>query len=135
MKSTKSVLLLVSILVMLSIWGFIAVYRSGYIPNGLDVFIFFLIMSAGIYSFVNHMKQHRDVENGFPVEDELSARIKYKAGYKAFMASMYLWLAIFLFQRFFPDTETMLGTGILLSAVLFMLIKGHLTRHFHEDQD
>jgi hypothetical protein len=65
----------------------------------------------------------------------MSTRIKYKAGYHAFMASMYIWLFIFLFKDLFPDVETMLGGGILLSAVTAMAIKAYLTRHYHEDQD
>ena len=135
MKQTKRALLLVSILIMLCIWGFIAGYRTGYIPTGLDLFIFALIMIAGIYAFVTHLKQHKDVQSGFPAEDEMSTRIKYKAGYYAFLASMYMWLFIFLFKDFFPDVETMLGGGILLSAALSIVIKTYLTRNYHEDQN
>ncbi|MFC1777101.1 hypothetical protein ACFL3I_07145 [Pseudomonadota bacterium] len=135
MKQTKRALLLVSILIMLCIWGFIAAYRTGYIPTGLDLFIFALIMIAGIYAFVTHLKQHKDVQSGFPAEDEMSTRIKYKAGYYAFLASMYMWLFIFLFKDFFPDVETMLGGGILLSAALSIVIKTYLTRNYHEDQN
>jgi len=135
MKQTKRALLLVSILIMLCIWGFIAAYRTGYIPTGLDLFIFALIMIAGIYAFVTHLKQHKDVQSGFPAEDEMTTRIKYKAGYYAFLASMYMWLFIFLFKDFFPDVETMLGGGILLSAALSIVIKTYLTRNYHEDQN
>jgi len=135
MKQTKNTLLLVSVLVMFSIWGFIAIYKAGFIPTGLDIFIFAMIMIGGIYAFVTQMKRHKDIESGFPVEDEMSTRIKYKAGHHAFMASMYMWLFIFLFKDHFPDVETMLGGGILLSGVMAMLIRSYLTRNFHEDQD
>jgi len=135
MKQTKNTLLLVSALVMLSVWGFAAVYEGGFIPAGLDIFIFAMIMIGGIYAFITHMKRHKDLENGFPVEDEMSTRIKYKAGHRAFIVSMYIWLFIFLFKDLFPDVETMLGGGILLSAVLFIAIKSYLTRHYHENQD
>ena len=135
MKQTKIALLLVSILAMLCVWGFIAVYKGGYIPTGLDALIFALIIIGGIYAFVTHLKQHKDVQSGFPAEDEMSTRIKYKAGYHAFMASIYIWLFIFLFKDFFPDVESMLGSGILLSIILSMLIKAYLTRNYREDQD
>ena len=135
MKPSKIVLLLVSILSMLCVLGFIIVYTDGYMPTGLDVFIIVLIIIAGIYAFVTHLKQHKDVQSGFPAEDEMSTRIKYKAGYYAFLASMYMWLFIFLFKDLFPDVETMLGGGILMSAVLSIVIKSYLTRHYHEDQD
>jgi hypothetical protein len=135
MKQAKNALLTVSVLVLLGIWGFIALYRSGYIPEGLDIFIFAMIIIAGIYAFATHMKQYKDVRSGFPAEDEMSTRIKYKAGYYAFTVSLYMWLFIFLFNRFFPNVETMLGGGILLSAVLSIAIKSYLTSHYDEDQD
>ena len=119
---------------MLSIWGFIAVYKGGFIPTGLDIFIFVLIMIGGMYAFVTHLRRYKDVKSGFPAEDEMSTRIKYKAGYYAFMASLYMWLFIFLFKDLFSDVETMLGGGILMSAVLAIVIKSYLTR-YHEDQD
>jgi hypothetical protein len=46
-----------------------------------------------------------------------------------------MWLFIFLFKDIFPDVETMLGGGILLSGVISIAIKAYLTRHYHEDQD
>ena len=102
---------------------------------GLDVFIFAMIMIAGIYAFVVQMRCFKDLKSGFPPEDELSTQIKYKAGYYAFITSMYVWLAIFLFQRHFADVETMLGCGILLSAVVSIAIKTYLARNYHEDQN
>ena len=135
MKKPESMLIPVSMLVMLSIWGFIFAYRGGFIPTGVDVFIFLLIIVGGVYAFVDQMKKHKDIQAGFPAEDEMSTRIKYKAGHHAFMASMYLWLFIFLFHDHFPDIETMLGAGILLSAVLAIVIKSYLTRTYHENQD
>jgi hypothetical protein len=135
MKSAKSLIVLVSILMVLSIFGFIALYRAGYMPGGLDVFIFALIIVSGTYAFVTHMKQQKDASLGFPTEDELSTRIKYKAGYFSFIASMYIWLIVFLLARFFPDTESMLGSGILLSAFVAIVIKSYLTRNYDENQN
>ncbi len=135
MKNMKSYLVLVSILGMLSIWGFIVVYKAGYIPAGLDIFIFLMIVVAAVYSFVTEMKKNKDIEKGYPAEDEMSKHIKYKAGYYSFICSMYMWLFILLFKSYFPDVETMIGGGILFSAVLSMGIKSYMTRHFHENKD
>lgn len=135
MKQSKTALVLVSILVMLSVWGFIAVYRNGYVPSGLDLLIFVLIIVSGVYAFMTHLKRHRELVAGYPAEDEMSRLIKYKAGHHAFMASMYIWLAIFLFKESFPDIETLLGGGILLSGVTAMAIRAYLTRHFDENPD
>ncbi len=135
MKHAKNALVLQSILAMGAIWVFIALYRAGYIPSGLDVFIFAMIMVSAVYAFVTHMKRYKDEKQGFPPEDELSTQIKFKAGYLAYIASMYIWLFIFLLQRLFPDSETMLGSGILLSAIVATVIKGYLTRNFHENEN
>jgi len=135
MKQAKSALIPVSALFMLSIFGFSALYNAGYIPNGLDLFIFAMIMIAGIYAFVVHMKRYKDLEQGITPDDELSNQIKYKAGYYSFLVSMYLWLFIFMFQRYFPDVETMLGGGILLSGIIAMGMRAWMARHLDEYSD
>lgn len=135
MSESKSAIVPVSVLIMLLIWGFIALYHGGYIPRGLDIFIFAMIVVGGVYAFVTHMRRYKEVKEGFPVEDELSTQIKYKAGYYAFLTSLYIWLAIFLFQRFIPDVETMLGGGILLSACVAIGIKAYLTRSYNENEN
>lgn len=135
MGDSKSKLVSVSVLVMLTIWGFVALYHAGYIPKGLDLFIFAMIMVAGIYAFVKQMRRYEEEKRGFAVEDELSKRIQYKAGYYSFIASIYIWLAIFLFHRFIPDVETMLGGGILLSAIVSIGINTYLTRNYNEDEN
>jgi len=135
MKQSKNALIILSILSMTFILGLIGVYRAGYIPKGLDVFIIALTVIAAVYAFVVYLKQHKDVKSGFPAEDEMTTLIKYKAGYYAFLASMYMWLLIFLFKRLFADAETMLGSGILMSAVFAIVIKSYLTRNHHADQD
>jgi len=133
MKQTKNILLLISLLVMLSVWGFVVVYEMGFLPQGLDIFIFALIAITGVYAFVTHTKKNRDFEKGIPVEDEMSLLIKYKAGHHAFLASLYMWLLIFIFKDLFPDVETMLGGGILFSAFMSMGIRSYMNRHFNED--
>jgi len=135
MKQSRNALIIVSILSMTFILGLIGVFRAGYIPKGLDIFIIALTVIAAVYALVVYLKQHKDVKSGFPAEDEMTALIKYKAGHYAFIASMYMWLLIFLFKRLFPDVETMLGSGILMSAVFAIVIKSYLTRNYHADQD
>ena len=133
MKAGKNSLLFVSVLAMAGIWGFIAAYRSGYVPAGLEIFIFLLIMVAGIYAFVVQMRIHKDIESGFPADDELSMQIKYKAGYLAFTSSIYVWLALFLFKEWVTDYDTLFGIGVLLPAVMFIAIRSYLSRNYSED--
>ncbi len=133
MKNAKNTLMFQSILFMFMIWGFAALFNTGYIPAGLDLFIFLMIIVAGVYAFVVNMRKFKDEEAGFPAEDELSTRIKYKAGYYAFIGSLYMWLFLFLFKSFIPDVETLVGGGILLSSIGFMVIKGYMERNYDEN--
>ena len=80
MNRTKRALGLVSVLIISCVCGFIAAYRTGYVPSGLQLLLIALISITAIYAFVMHWKQHKDVKSGFPAEDEMSTGIKYKAG-------------------------------------------------------
>lgn len=133
MKAAKSSLVLVSVLAMFSIWGFIFAYRAGYIPAGLELFIFLLIMLAGVYFFIVQMKKHKDINLGLPTDDELSEQIKYRSGYLAFTASLFVWLALFLLKEWITDYDTLFGLGVLLPAAIFMVIRSYLSRNFSEN--
>lgn len=133
MKAAKSSLVLVSVLAMFSIWGFIFAYRAGYIPAGLELFIFLLIMLAGVYFFIVQMKKHKDINQGLPTDDELSEQIKYRSGYLAFTASLFVWLALFLLKEWITDYDTLFGLGVLLPAAIFMVIRSYLSRNFSEN--
>ena len=135
MNQTKSPIVVVSVLLIASIWALIALYQAGYVPSGLDAVIFALILISGVYAFVVHMKRHNDMKQGLPPDDELSNQIKYKAGYYAFLSSMYVWLFIFLFKHVFPDLESLLGTGILTSAVISIAIKAYLSRNYYANEN
>jgi len=115
--------MIVSIVFMAAIWGFIALEKGTDLFGGLDLVIFILIIAGGIIALVNAVKRDKEEKQGIPAEDELSTLMKYKSGYLAYMASMYMWLFIFLFKSKFPDVETMLGGGILLSALIFAIAK------------
>lgn len=133
MSDSKSKILPVSVVFMFSVWGFAALHQGGYIPKGLGVFIFAMIIVAGIYAFINHMRRYEKEKQGFAVEDELSRQIQYKAGYYSFHASLFIWFAIFMIQQFIPKTETMLGGGLLLSMIVFMVTRAYLNRSYDEN--
>ena len=121
-----------SILITLTLLGFIMVIRGPELLGGLELFILVLIIVLGGVVFLNALKRDRDIKAGLPVDDELSTRIKYKAGYYAYLASMYMWLFIFLLKDNFPDVETMLGGGILLSGAISVTIKYMVKHKFDE---
>ena len=133
MKNSRKTLLITSILVMAVIWGFIALERGTGMLKGLDLIIIALIIVIGIVAFVNALKKDKEEKEGLTIEDELSRLLKYKAGHHAYLASMYMWLFIFLFKDKFPDTETMLGGGILLSAAIAMIAKYVVKLKFNEE--
>ena len=137
MKSKRTKIMIASVLIMVAVWGFIAVKEgSDMFTNwGLDFFIFIFIIITGIIAFVIALKKDKDEKEGFPAEDELSNLVKYKSGYYAYLSSMYMWLFIFIFKSKFPDTETMLGGGILLSVLIFYISKIIVKRELNEKQD
>ncbi len=122
--------MITSILIMAAIWGFIILERGTNLFKGLDLLVFSLIVIIGIIAFIQALKKDKDEKEGLPSDDELSLQIKYKSGYYAYLSSMYMWLFIFLLKDKFPDTETMLGGGILLSAIIAFISKMLVKRNF-----
>lgn len=121
MKTNRQILMLSSIIFMISVWGFMGFGKDADLFQGLNLLLFILIIGVAVIAGLNMIKKDKEKKEGIPVDDELSTKIKYKAGYKAYMASMYMWLFIFFFKNYFPNTESMLGGGILLSALIFFI--------------
>ena len=132
MKKTRRTFLLTSILIIPLLWGFIVAEKGGDLFKGLRLFIFILIVLLAAISFMKAIKRDREEREGLPADDELSMLIKYKSGYYAYMASMYMWFFIFLLKDHFPNTEAMLGGGILLSALISYMAKYVVKSNFNE---
>ena len=133
MKTTRKTLLITSILIMAAIWGFVVLEKGTNLFKGLDLVIFILIVLFGVIAMVRALKVDKEEREGLAVEDELSNQLKYKSGYYAYLASMYMWLFIFLLKDNFPDVEMMLGGGILLSALIAFISKV-VVKHSYNDQ-
>jgi hypothetical protein len=118
---------------MACFWGFVLAPRAGVAPGLLETFIFVLILIGAVYSFAVEMKKLKDIENGFPAEDELSEQVKYRAGYYSFMSSIYVWLSLWLLKEIFTDYDTLFGLGVLLPAVIFIVLRSYFTRNPHEN--
>ena len=101
----------------------------------LDLLLILLITGLGIGALVKAIRTQRDMNQGNPEEDELSMFIKYKSGYYAFRVSMFVWLFVFLFRDIFPDTESLVGTGILGSAVIYYGLQFYIKQKMNEKQD
>ncbi len=132
MKKNRKSLLITSVLIIVVIWGLIVIEKGADLFQGFNLFIFIFIIITGIIAFIKVLKQDKEEKEGFPAEDELSKLIKYKSGYYAYMATMYMWLFIFLLKDKFPDTETMLGGGILLSGLISLIVTYAVKKKFNE---
>ena len=130
MKS-KKVLIILAGLTLTFIAGVLIYAQMGQIQPKM-LLILGLIIAVAIISILLTVKKVAEEKEGHPPEDELTNWIKYKAGYNAYIASLYLWLFIFLFRDAFPDTETLIGGGILLSAVIGFITKSLARSKFHE---
>ena len=136
MKAGRKTLLIVSILIMAITLAYIIMERGA--TNFFEVkriIILGLIIILGVIAFVKALQKNKEEKDGIPLEDEFTALIKYKAGYYAFLSSMYMWLFIFLFKGYFPDVETMLGGGILLSGLISYIAKIIVKREINEKQN
>lgn len=131
MKKQRKTLLITSILFMAAIWAFAIIEKGTNLFKGYDLIIFIFIIVFGVIALVSALKKDKDEKEGIPIEDELSNQIKYKAGYYAYLASLYMWLFIFLFKDKFPDLETLLGGGILLSAIISYVARLVVKKQFH----
>ena len=90
--------------------------------SALPIIIAILILLIGAVTFIRQtISKKRDIETGDPTEDEFTKLAKIYAGNQAFLYSMYLWLLIFVFNSSFSKNETMLGIGILGSALIYGL--------------
>ena len=121
-----------SILTLALIWGFIAIKDQFLLFKGLDLFIFILIIVLAGITLYRAFKKQQEIDAGMTADDELSMRIKYKAGYYAYLVTMYMWLLIFILKDAFPDIETLLGGGILFSGLIAFLSKILVKRNFNE---
>ena len=121
MKAKRTLLILVGLILTFSA-GILAYSQMAEIQIKMMV-IYGLIGIVAIISIFIAIKKMKEEKQGQPIEDEFTTQIKHKAGFYAYISSMYMWLFIFLFRGFFPDTETLVGGGILLSGVIGFVSK------------
>ncbi len=131
MKTKRALIILIGLTLTFSV-GILAYSQMGEIQPKM-LLIYGLIGLVAIISILIAVKKMQEEKEGQPVEDEFTTRIKHKAGFYAYIASMYMWLFIFLFRAMFPDPETIVGGGILLSGVIGFACKFIVKRNLHEE--
>ena len=120
-KSTTALLLLIGLTLFFTLGVILYSQMEEIQPKMLIIYL--LIGVIALISIVIAIKKMKEEKEGQPLEDEFTTKIKFKAGYYAYLASMYMWLFIFLFRSIFPDVETLIGGGILLSGAIGFVCK------------
>lgn len=131
MKSTR-VLIILAGLTLTFVAGILAYAQMGTISYKMLV-IYGLIVILALISIIAAIRKMKEEKEGQPLEDELTTQIKHKAGHDAYIASLYMWLFIFLFRDMFSNVETMIGGGILLSGLIGFIAKTMVKRQFNEE--
>ena len=106
--------------------------QTGFFKSINPLFLLALIIIAFVYT-LQSLKRKGKKKNGIPIDDEFSLLIKYKIGYYSFLASSFLWYLLFILKDDFPDTETILGSGILLST-LIVIVTRIIIKRFPNEQ-
>ena len=133
MKSKRALIALTGLTLVFAV-GIVSYSQMGHIQPKMLV-IYALIGIVAVISIVQAVKKMREEKEGQPLEDEFTTRIKHKAGHDAYIASLYMWLFIFLFRDIFPDTETMVGGGILLSGLIGFISKTMVKRNLNAESN
>ena len=132
MKKSSFILLLLVGLTLTFAIGIAAYAQMEAIPVKMMV-IYGLIGVVALLSIAIAIKNIIEEKEGQPIEDEFTTLVKYMGGYYAYVASLYMWLFLFLFKDFFPDIETLLGGGILLSGVIGFICRIVVKRKFNAE--
>jgi len=111
------VTVLVLLLSTIVLWSIQAYRRSGNAIReiGLQGVILLLVL---IFMIPVLKSSWDNIRVGLPLKDERSKKITVLAGYYAFLVSIYLWLGIMSFEKYFT-VNSAAAAAILGSAVTF----------------
>lgn len=133
MNIGRKISLGVTVLCCFIILGFIKFYKLPVSLTILELVQMGLAILIVIFSISSGIKRDKEEKKGFPLSDELSDFLKYKTGYYSFIASFFIWIFILIFRAtMFPEVETAIGWGILLSALSSFIIKFNIRKRFNE---
>jgi hypothetical protein len=123
MKKQRIILVTAYLLILSVVFGLKYLEKQTGIFKSINpLFLLALIIIAFVFT-LQSLKRKDKKKNGIPIDDEFSLLIKYKIGYYSFLASSFLWYLLFILKDDFPDTETILGGGILLSTLIVIVTR------------
>lgn len=128
-----------TLLLTLSLWAAVIFFMvtTETTPDFKIYLIVILVSVLPLIPLYRGYRARQDEKANIPLEDEMSRLLQIHAGAYAFRYSMMSWFAIFIFRDKFPDTEEMLGIGILAAATIYGLCWLYMNRNGlpHADQD
>ena len=103
----------------------ITIFVTEGVPTKLDTW-FWLLLPAVLVVLIAALMVRRTssgVKSGFPLKDERSEKLKEKAGYKAFLVSMYFVLVLMWYQFFVNELglPPLPEAGYLILGILFAM--------------
>ncbi len=127
------------ILVVVSIVAAAAVYvlAAANLESDMAWTIVTAVILAGlaVVAIAIALNQRRDLEKGYPKEDERSRAIRFHAGYLAFLISLYLLFGMSMFQVVLEDHPVvslpLAEWGMIYVAVMgliFLVVRAYLNR-------
>jgi len=132
MKSTKTIILAL-IGLTLTFGAGIAMYSTMAEIKPMEYIIYAAVGLIVVFGLVRVVKNLKDEKKGLITDDELSQKIKLRAGANAFTASFYLWTMILLFTLDSNiSNEILLGIGIVGMGLTFV---GFWLYHNNKDID
>jgi len=133
MKKQRIILVTAYLLILSVVFGLKYLEKqTGLFKSINPLFLLALIIIAFVFT-LQSLKRKGKKKNGIPIDDEFSLLIKYKIGYYSFLGSSFLWYLLFILKDDFPDTETILGGGILLST-LIVIVTRIIIKRFPNEQ-
>ena len=87
-KSTTALLLLIGLTLFFTLGVILYSQMEEIQPKMLIIYL--LIGVIALISIVIAIKKMKEEKEGQPLEDEFTTKIKFKAGYYAYLASMYM---------------------------------------------
>ncbi len=138
MSNSNRSILIVPILAVCIIGG-LAFYLLNYGPalSWKMITIILLTLAMLVIPVYRSIQNAQDRNRNIPLEDEMSRVLELHAGAYAFRYSMMSWFVLFIFREKFPDSEELLGTGILAAAAIYGLTWLYFKRNGlpHADQN
>jgi hypothetical protein len=94
----------------------------------MEIMVFALVIIIVMGTMIILMNKTRNIKAGLPVGDELAKKVTWKAGYYAFLASIWIEVALIWYNGPIADrisvpvlsTEEALGTVVLLSGAIWI---------------